>query len=187
MDAQIRNQLEGFMNVFGITKAELARDLGVTRQAVGQLLSGDRGKIPESLTDALDVLGLGLEVTISDKSKVHDRLLSVELEKMEDQVFEWAYEKALEASEEGIKPFEESWKNEAVIAVRESGYNEDDEGWDHFVGSEFSNRALAWVDQESQRLSAKRLEELKKELSKKISEQLNEYEKRRNEVKKLPS
>jgi transcriptional regulator with XRE-family HTH domain len=43
-------------------EAELARQMGVTRSHINQLLNGSRGKIPQSLIDLLDAVGLRLEV-----------------------------------------------------------------------------------------------------------------------------
>ncbi|WP_229839095.1 MULTISPECIES: helix-turn-helix domain-containing protein [Deinococcus] len=44
----------------GWTQQRLADELGIGKSAVSQLLSGEYGKIPESLLKALDLLDLDL-------------------------------------------------------------------------------------------------------------------------------
>lgn len=62
MDDHIRKALLGAMSKQGISQAELARRMGVQPQSITKLLSGDRGKVPQSVLRALDTLGLELVV-----------------------------------------------------------------------------------------------------------------------------
>ena len=45
-----------------MTAADLARKLDVSHQAVSQVLSGERGKMPQSLLNLMEVMGLELVV-----------------------------------------------------------------------------------------------------------------------------
>ena len=49
-----------------VTAADLARELNVSHQAVSQIISGERGKIPQSLMDVLSKLDLTLKVGKED-------------------------------------------------------------------------------------------------------------------------
>ena len=51
------------MSEQGLTQQALADRSGVTQGHIGQLIRGERGKIPASLTDLL--AGLGLELTVT--------------------------------------------------------------------------------------------------------------------------
>lgn len=46
----------------GVTAADLARELDISHQAVSQIITGDRGRIPQSLMDVLSKLDLTLTV-----------------------------------------------------------------------------------------------------------------------------
>lgn len=61
-DEQIRDAIRQQMVKRKITAAELARRLNVKHQSVTPLLNGERGKIPQSLIDALEALDLELVV-----------------------------------------------------------------------------------------------------------------------------
>lgn len=63
MDKKIRQAIEDHMNKVGLSNAELARKMKVSPQAVGQIINGQRGKIPDSLNDLLKAIGLELTVT----------------------------------------------------------------------------------------------------------------------------
>ncbi|GBF06692.1 XRE family transcriptional regulator [Deinococcus aerius] len=63
MNLRIRRQLQEAVRAQGLTRAQLAKLLGVKPPAVSQLLNGTYGKIPQSLIDVLEVLGLELTVT----------------------------------------------------------------------------------------------------------------------------
>lgn len=45
----------------GLTQAELARQLGIKPPSLAQILSGRRGRVPESLLDVLQALDLHLD------------------------------------------------------------------------------------------------------------------------------
>ena len=62
MDVRIRQAIKERMAGKGITAADLARELDVSHQAVSQIISGERGKIPQSLMDVLAKLGMTLTV-----------------------------------------------------------------------------------------------------------------------------
>ena len=55
----------------GLSQQNVAEHLGVSRSRVGHLLSGARGRIPQSILDLLDALGL--ELTVRRKSDQHPR------------------------------------------------------------------------------------------------------------------
>lgn len=63
MNLRVRSQMQEAVREQGLTHAQLAKLLGVKPPAVSQLLKGTYGKIPQSLIDALQVLGLELTVT----------------------------------------------------------------------------------------------------------------------------
>ncbi len=46
----------------GLTQAELARQLGIKPPSLAQILSGRRGKVPESLLAVLNALALRVDV-----------------------------------------------------------------------------------------------------------------------------
>lgn len=62
MDKKIRQAIEDHMNKIGLSNAELARKMKVSPQAVGQIINGQRGLIPDSLNDLLKAIGLELVV-----------------------------------------------------------------------------------------------------------------------------
>ena len=61
-DDEIRQVVLEHMRSHNITKADVARRLGVTHQAVSSVLSGKSGKIPSSLSNVLAAVGLQLVV-----------------------------------------------------------------------------------------------------------------------------
>jgi transcriptional regulator with XRE-family HTH domain len=63
MNLQIREALRSAVREQGLTHAKLAERLGITQPSVSQLLNGSYGKVPQSLIEVLDVLGLELTVT----------------------------------------------------------------------------------------------------------------------------
>jgi predicted transcriptional regulator len=65
-DNAIRRAVVEEMTRQGMTQTALAEKLGVTRSHVSQMLSGYRGKVPESLVELLTALGLELTVKRSD-------------------------------------------------------------------------------------------------------------------------
>ncbi|GHF65135.1 hypothetical protein GCM10017781_46090 [Deinococcus metalli] len=54
----------------GLTHAQLASRLGIKQPSVTQLLNGTYGKIPQSLLEALDALGL--EITVVESATADD-------------------------------------------------------------------------------------------------------------------
>lgn len=62
MDKQIRAAIKDRLKALGMTNADVAKTLDITPQAVGQLVNGDRGKIPDSLLGLLHAIGLELTV-----------------------------------------------------------------------------------------------------------------------------
>lgn len=46
----------------GLSAADVARQLKIKHQSISPLLKGDRGRIPQSLIDLLDVLNLELVI-----------------------------------------------------------------------------------------------------------------------------
>jgi ribosome-binding protein aMBF1 (putative translation factor) len=62
VDKKIRQAIEARMNKVGLSNAELARKMKVSPQAVGQIINGQRGRIPDSLNDLLKAIGLELVV-----------------------------------------------------------------------------------------------------------------------------
>lgn len=61
-DVRIRQLIRARMAERGLTQAELARQLGIKPPSLAQILSGRRGKVPESLLDVLTALDLQLDV-----------------------------------------------------------------------------------------------------------------------------
>ena len=61
-DDEIRKVVLEHMRSHNITKADVARQLGVSHQAVSSVLSGKSGKIPSSLSNILTAVGLQLVV-----------------------------------------------------------------------------------------------------------------------------
>lgn len=62
-DKAIRDTVKRVMHKEGLTQAALAERLGVKQPSVADILSGRRGRQPESLLNLLDALGLELTVT----------------------------------------------------------------------------------------------------------------------------
>lgn len=62
-DDEIREAVLEHMRSQKITKADVARQLGVSHQAVSSVLSGKSGKVPSSLRNILTAVGLQLVVT----------------------------------------------------------------------------------------------------------------------------
>ena len=65
-DEKIRLQILGVMAKKGLRQADLARLLGVTPQAVSQIIKGERATLPTSLTAVLEALDV--ELTVTDKA-----------------------------------------------------------------------------------------------------------------------
>jgi plasmid maintenance system antidote protein VapI len=62
VDKKIRQAIEDHMRKMQLSNAELARQMKVSPQAVGQIINGQRGRIPDSLNDLLKTIGLELVV-----------------------------------------------------------------------------------------------------------------------------
>lgn len=60
-DELIRQRIRARMQECGLTQAELARQLGIKPPSLAQILSGRRGRVPESLLDVLEALDLHLD------------------------------------------------------------------------------------------------------------------------------
>lgn len=71
VDQRIRDRIRAEMTAQGLTQAELARRLGIRPPSLSQVLSGSRGKVPQSLLDVLNELGLTIQATAvgSDKER----------------------------------------------------------------------------------------------------------------------
>lgn len=61
-DNEIREAILEHMQRRNITKADVARKLGISHQAVSGVLNGQRGMIPSSLSNVLAAVGLQLVV-----------------------------------------------------------------------------------------------------------------------------
>lgn len=61
-DDLIRQRIRARMAERGLTQAELARQLEIKPPSLAQVLSGRRGRIPESLLDVLTALDLRIEL-----------------------------------------------------------------------------------------------------------------------------
>lgn len=61
-DDLIRQRIRARMQERGLTQAELARQLGIKPPSLAQILSGRRGKVPESLLAVLSALALRVDV-----------------------------------------------------------------------------------------------------------------------------
>ena len=70
MTDDIRLSVRVHMLKNGISQTQLAEDVGLTRQHVSALLTGHRGRLPDSWQRVLD--GLGLEVVVRAKAPPHD-------------------------------------------------------------------------------------------------------------------
>ena len=67
-DKTIRDTVKRVMHEEGLTQAALAERLGVKQPSVADILSGRRGRQPESLLNLLDALGL--ELTVMPKAPI---------------------------------------------------------------------------------------------------------------------
>jgi transcriptional regulator with XRE-family HTH domain len=65
-DKTIREALKRTMREKGLTQAALAERLGIKQPSVADILTGRRGRQPESLLNLLDAVGL--ELTIREKA-----------------------------------------------------------------------------------------------------------------------
>ncbi|SEJ79717.1 Helix-turn-helix domain-containing protein [Deinococcus reticulitermitis] len=61
-DDLIRQRIRARMAERGLTQAQLARQLGIKPPSLAQVLSGRRGRIPESLLTVLAALELHIEI-----------------------------------------------------------------------------------------------------------------------------
>ena len=71
-DDEIRQVVLEHMRNQNVTKADVARQLGVTHQAVSSVLSGRSGKIPSSLSNVL--AAVGLQLVVAELSKGEEKL-----------------------------------------------------------------------------------------------------------------
>lgn len=71
MDAnlRIREAMKAAVRRRGLTHAQLANRLGIKQPSVTQLLNGSYGKVPQSLLEALDALGLEIQVVESGSAE----------------------------------------------------------------------------------------------------------------------
>lgn len=71
-DNEIHKAVLEHMRSHNITKADVARQLGVSHQAVSGVLTGKSGKVPSSLRNILTAVGLQLVVApkIGEKKKL---------------------------------------------------------------------------------------------------------------------
>jgi transcriptional regulator with XRE-family HTH domain len=60
-DELIRQRIQARIQERGLTQAELARQLGIKPPSLAQILSGRRGRVPESLLNVLQALDLHLD------------------------------------------------------------------------------------------------------------------------------
>ncbi|WP_291425612.1 XRE family transcriptional regulator [Deinococcus sp.] len=67
---RVREAMKAAARRRGLTHAQLASRLGIKQPSVTQLLNGTYGKIPQSLLEALDVLGL--EITVIESPNADD-------------------------------------------------------------------------------------------------------------------
>ncbi len=70
-DKAIRDTLKRTMREQGLTQAALAERLGIKQPSVADILTGRRGRQPESLLNLLDAVGL--ELTIQPKTATESR------------------------------------------------------------------------------------------------------------------
>lgn len=68
-DDEIRQAVLEYMRSQGITKADVARKLGISHQAVSGVLNGQRGSISSSLRNILDAVGLRIIVVPDTKNE----------------------------------------------------------------------------------------------------------------------
>ena len=66
---RIKERMKQALLEQGMTKAALARKLGVKPQSVDVLFKPDKAKVPESLLHALEALNLELTVQPSSRTK----------------------------------------------------------------------------------------------------------------------
>lgn len=65
MDKSIRKSLRAALDQQGLSQQDVADRLGISRQAVNNVLSGQRGLLPKSLTDIVAAAG-GRLVFVAD-------------------------------------------------------------------------------------------------------------------------
>lgn len=70
-DKAIRDTLKRTMREQGLTQTALAEQLGIKQPSVADILTGRRGRQPESLLNLLDAVGL--ELTIQPKTATKSR------------------------------------------------------------------------------------------------------------------
>ncbi len=80
MNHTIRANVKEIIEQQGITQTELAENIGVSRQYISAMLTGERGEIPSTWGKLLDVLGL--ELTTFPKEKDPLQLPKAELDKL---------------------------------------------------------------------------------------------------------
>lgn len=66
INEKIRHQILAHMKEKGLDQTAVARLLGISPQAVGQILRGNRGKVPTSLINVLEKIGMTLDATPED-------------------------------------------------------------------------------------------------------------------------
>ena len=75
-DTEIRNAMKRELDRRGWPQQKLADELGVGKSSLSQLLNGDYAKIPASLLNALDALGLKLTVERKPVERTYDPVLT---------------------------------------------------------------------------------------------------------------
>lgn len=73
VDQHIRHRIRTEMAAQGLTQVELARRLGIRPPSLSQILSGSRGKVPQSLLDVLNELGLTIQATTIESDEERRR------------------------------------------------------------------------------------------------------------------
>ncbi len=73
VDQHIRHRIRAEMAAQGLTQVELARRLGIRPPSLSQILSGSRGKVPQSLLDVLNELGLTIQATALESDEERRR------------------------------------------------------------------------------------------------------------------
>ncbi|PTA67377.1 helix-turn-helix domain-containing protein [Deinococcus arcticus] len=68
-DELIRQRIRVRMQERGLTQAELARQLGIKPPSLAQILSGRRGRVPESLLNVLQALDLQLDALSAQEKR----------------------------------------------------------------------------------------------------------------------
>jgi transcriptional regulator with XRE-family HTH domain len=73
VDQRIRDRIRAEMTAQGLTQVELARRLGIRPPSLSQVLSGSRGRVPQSLLDVLDELGLTIQAVAIESDEERSR------------------------------------------------------------------------------------------------------------------